>query len=64
MVAHTPTTLRLVYQGTFCIEMRIRGNGCVTLRDGVFSSFGCSTIPDLIAAQGLKVSMSYLKGTL
>ncbi len=56
MSAHTPTTLRLVYKGTFCIEVRIKGNNCVSLRDGVYSSFGSSLVPDLITAQGLTVS--------
>ncbi|KAK3931598.1 Mediator of RNA polymerase II transcription subunit 14 [Frankliniella fusca] len=53
MSAQTPTTLRLVYKGTFCIEVRIKGNNCVSLRDGVYSSFGSSLVPDLITAQGL-----------
>ncbi|KAE8748234.1 hypothetical protein FOCC_FOCC005073, partial [Frankliniella occidentalis] len=58
MAAQTPTTLHLIYKGTFSIEVRIKGGNCVSLRDGVYSSFGSSSVPDLIAAQGLKNYLS------
>lgn len=44
IIAETPTLLRLVYQSTYCLELRIRGSSCVSIRDGAHSIFNSSTV--------------------
>ncbi|KAJ8894673.1 hypothetical protein PR048_007338 [Dryococelus australis] len=51
-----PTLLRLAYQGMYCLELRLRGGGLVTLRDGAYSRFDRSNVVDeFTPTQGLKV---------
>lgn len=35
----SPTLIRLTYQGMYCLELRLRGGGLISLRDAVFSHF-------------------------
>lgn len=56
IVAETPTLLRLVYQSTYCLELRIQGNSCVSIRDGAHSVFDSRTVvSDLMPTVLLKV---------
>lgn len=61
IIAQTPTLLRLVYQATYCLELRIKGGGCVSIRDGAHSIFESSNvISDLMPTRLLKVHSVYL----
>ncbi|XP_063244367.1 mediator of RNA polymerase II transcription subunit 14 isoform X2 [Bacillus rossius redtenbacheri] len=54
-----PTLLRLAYQGMYCLELRLRGGGLVTLRDGAYSRFDRSNVVDeFTPTQGLKAFLS------
>lgn len=53
------TLIRLAYQGMYCLELRIRGSGLVSLRDGVYSRFDRSNVVDVFfPTQGLKTFLS------
>lgn len=48
--------VRIAYQGMYCLELRLRGGGLVSLRDGAFSRFDRSHVVDeFTPTQGLKV---------
>lgn len=50
------TLVRIAYQGLYCLELRMRGNGLVSLRDGAYSCFDRSYIVnEFTPMQGLKV---------
>lgn len=51
-----PTMLRLAYQGMYCLELKLRGIGLISLRDGAYSRFDRSNVVDeFTPTQGLKV---------
>lgn len=50
------TLVRIAYQGMYCLELRLRGSGLVSLRDGAYSRFDRSYVVDeFTPTQGLKV---------
>ncbi|XP_012256588.1 mediator of RNA polymerase II transcription subunit 14 isoform X2 [Athalia rosae] len=53
------TLVRLAYQGMYCLELRMRGSGLVSLRDGAYSRFDRSNVVDeFTPTQGLKAFLS------
>ncbi|KAK4883568.1 hypothetical protein RN001_006887 [Aquatica leii] len=59
VMAQTCTGIRLAYQGMYCIELRLRGGGLVSLRDGAYSHFDRSNVVDVFTpTQGLKTFLS------
>ncbi|XP_015606309.1 mediator of RNA polymerase II transcription subunit 14 isoform X2 [Cephus cinctus] len=53
------TLVRLAYQGMYCLELRLRGLGLVSLRDGAYSRFDRSNVVDeFTPTQGLKAFLS------
>ncbi|XP_028152767.1 mediator of RNA polymerase II transcription subunit 14 isoform X2 [Diabrotica virgifera virgifera] len=59
IMAQSCTLLRLAYQGMYCLELRIRGSGLVSLRDGAYSRFDRSNVVDVFSpTQGLKTFLS------
>jgi len=45
----------------YCLELRLRGGGLVSLRDGAYSRFDRSNVVDeFTPTQGLKVSVSLI----
>ncbi|XP_044010712.1 mediator of RNA polymerase II transcription subunit 14 isoform X2 [Aphidius gifuensis] len=53
------TLVRLAYQGMYCLELRLRGGGLVSLRDGAYSRFDRSNVVDeFTPTQGLKTFLS------
>jgi mediator of RNA polymerase II transcription subunit 14 len=56
IMPQSPTLLRIAYQGMYCLELRLRGGGLVSLRDGAYSRFDRSNVVDeFTPTQGLKV---------
>lgn len=54
-----PTMLRLAYQGMYCLELKLRGIGLISLRDGAYSRFDRSNVVDeFTPTQGLKAFLS------
>ncbi|EEZ97239.1 Mediator of RNA polymerase II transcription subunit 14-like Protein [Tribolium castaneum] len=59
IMAQSCTLIRLAYQGMYCLELRIRGAGLVSLRDGAYSRFDRSNVVDVFSpTQGLKAFLS------
>lgn len=59
VMAQSCTLIRLAYQGMYCLELRIRGAGLVSLRDGAYSRFDRSNVVDVFSpTQGLKAFLS------
>ncbi|XP_043274195.1 mediator of RNA polymerase II transcription subunit 14 isoform X2 [Venturia canescens] len=53
------TLVRIAYQGMYCLELRMRGGGLVSLRDGAYSRFDRSTVVDeFTPTQCLKAFLS------
>lgn len=53
------TLVRIAYQGMYCLELRLRGSGLVSLRDGAYSRFDRSNVVDeFTPTQGLKTFLS------
>ncbi|RLU24369.1 hypothetical protein DMN91_002457 [Ooceraea biroi] len=53
------TLVRIAYQGMYCLELRLRGGGLVSLRDGAYSRFDRSNVVDeFTPTQGLKGFLS------
>lgn len=58
-MAQSCTLIRLAYQGMYCLELRIKGAGLVSLRDGAYSRFDRSNVVDVFSpTQGLKTFLS------
>ena len=58
IMPQSPTLLRIAYQGMYCLELRLRGGGLVSLRDGAYSRFDRSNVVDeFTPTQGLKVPL-------
>jgi mediator of RNA polymerase II transcription subunit 14 len=59
IMAQSCTLIRLAYQGMYCLELRIRDAGLVSLRDGAYSRFDRSNVVDVFSpTQGLKAFLS------
>lgn len=55
------TLVKIAYQGMYCLELRLRGGGLVSLRDGAYSHFDKSNVVDeFTPTQGLKVRNEYV----
>nr|CAD7587621.1 unnamed protein product [Timema genevievae] len=55
IIPQAPNLLRLSYQGMYCLELRMRGGGLVSLRDGAYSRFDRSNVvEEFTPTQGLK----------
>ncbi|XP_031837631.1 mediator complex subunit 14 [Nomia melanderi] len=53
------TLVRIAYQGMYCLELRLRGGGLISLRDGAYSRFDRSYVVDeFTPTQGLKAFLS------
>ncbi|XP_046742942.1 mediator of RNA polymerase II transcription subunit 14 isoform X1 [Diprion similis] len=53
------TLVRLAYQGMYCLELRLRGSGLVSLRDGAYSRFDRSNVvEEFTPTPGLKTFLS------
>lgn len=54
--------VRIAYLGMYCLELRLRGGGLVSLRDGAYSRFDRSNVVDeFTPTQGLKVKFEFIK---
>lgn len=55
----SPTMLRISYQSTYCMEIRFRNGGLVSIRDGAYSRFDRSNVvEEFTPIQGLKGFLS------
>ncbi|XP_072757174.1 mediator of RNA polymerase II transcription subunit 14 isoform X4 [Anoplolepis gracilipes] len=53
------TLVKIAYQSMYCLELRLRGGGLVSLRDGAYSHFDKSNVVDeFTPTQGLKAFLS------
>ncbi|CAG5108193.1 Similar to MED14: Mediator of RNA polymerase II transcription subunit 14 (Aedes aegypti) [Cotesia congregata] len=53
------TLVRIAYQGMYCLELKLRGGGLVSIRDGAYSRFDRSNVVDeFTPTQGLKTFLS------
>lgn len=49
------TLIRIAYQGMYCLELRLKGGGMVSIRDGAYSRFDRSNVvEEFTPTQGLK----------
>lgn len=56
ILPQSPTLIRLSYQSMYCLEIRFRGGGLVSIRDGAYSRFDRSNVVEEFSpTQGLKV---------
>lgn len=56
ILPQSPTLIRIAYQGMYCLEIRVRGSGLVSVRDGAYSRYDRSNVVDeFTPTQGLKV---------
>lgn len=59
ILPQSPNLLRLSYQTMYCLEIRLRGGGLVSIRDGAYSRFDRSNvIEEFTPTQGLKGFLS------
>lgn len=64
IIPQCPTIVRICYQETYCLEVRFRDNGYVTIRDGTYSRFDRSNVIDeFTPTQGLKTFLSKYEET-
>lgn len=55
----SPTLLRISFQGVYCLEIRLRGSGLCSIRDGAYSRFDRShVVEEFTPTQGLKGFLS------
>lgn len=58
VIAQSPYMLRIVYQGTYCLEVNLLSDGLVSVRDGAYSRFDRVTVVhEYNVTAGLKVSI-------
>lgn len=56
IMPQSPTLVRVTYQGIYCLELRLRGGGLVSLRDTAYSRFDrTNVVSDFSPTPGLKV---------
>jgi mediator of RNA polymerase II transcription subunit 14 len=59
IIPQSPTLLRIAFQSLYCLEVRLRGGGLVSIRDGAYSRFDrINVVLDFIPTQGLKGFLS------
>ncbi|CAD7082039.1 unnamed protein product [Hermetia illucens] len=59
ILPQSPTLIRLSYQSMYCLEIRFRGGGLVSIRDGAYSRFDRSNVVEEFSpTQGLKGFLS------
>ncbi|XP_063699988.1 mediator of RNA polymerase II transcription subunit 14 [Culicoides brevitarsis] len=59
IIAQSPTMIRISYQETYCLEIRFRGSGLVSIRDGAYSRFaGSNVVGEWLVIGGLKGFLS------
>ena len=63
IVAQTATHLRIVFRDIYCLDVHLRANRCVSVRDGAISQFDLSkALESLKPTQGLRVSTTLSHG--
>lgn len=56
VIAESVSTMRVAYLGLYCLEIKFRGGGLVTLRDAAYSRFDrTSVVNEFTPTPGLKV---------
>lgn len=56
-IAQSPYVVRIVYQGTYCLELNLMSDGLVSVRDGAYSRFDrVVAVSEYLPTGGLKVS--------
>ena len=55
LLIHSPTHLRLIYWNKFCLEIRLKSNSEVSIRDGAYSAFDKSLLQGFSPIDGLEV---------
>lgn len=59
VLPQSPTLVRVAYQTMYCMEIRVRGGGLVSIRDGAYSRFDRSkVVEEFTPTQGLKGFLS------
>ncbi|XP_053690334.1 mediator of RNA polymerase II transcription subunit 14 [Sabethes cyaneus] len=59
IIPQSPTLLRISFQGVYCLEIRFRGSGLCSIRDGACSRFDRShVVEEFTPTQGLKGFLS------
>lgn len=59
IIPQSPTLLRMSFQGVYCLEIRLRGSGLCSIRDGACSRFDRShVVEEFTPTQGLKGFLS------
>ncbi|XP_039277838.1 mediator of RNA polymerase II transcription subunit 14 [Nilaparvata lugens] len=59
VIPQSPTLIRLAYQGMYCLELRLKGGGLVSLRDGAYSRFDrTSVVNEFTPTPALKTFLS------
>lgn len=59
VIPQSPSLLKIAFQGTYCLEVRLRGGGLVSIRDGAYSRFDrVSVVLEFTPTQGLKGFLS------
>uniref|UniRef100_A0A8D8N5P3 Mediator of RNA polymerase II transcription subunit 14 n=2 Tax=Culex pipiens TaxID=7175 RepID=A0A8D8N5P3_CULPI len=59
IIPQSPTLLRISFQGVYCLEIRLRGSGLCSIRDGAYSRFDRShVVEEFTPTQGLKGFLS------
>lgn len=59
IIPQSPSLLRISFQGTYCLEVRLRGGGLVSIRDGAYSRFDrINVVLEFTPTSGLKGFLS------
>lgn len=59
ILPQSPTLIRLSFQETYCLEIRFRGSGLISVRDGAYSRFaGSNVVGEWLGIGGLKGFLS------
>ncbi|XP_075216294.1 mediator complex subunit 14 isoform X3 [Lycorma delicatula] len=59
IMPQSSTLIRLAYQGMYCLELRLKGGGLISLRDGAYSRFDRSNVVnEFTPTPGLKAFLS------
>ncbi|ERL93945.1 mediator of RNA polymerase II transcription subunit 14 [Dendroctonus ponderosae] len=59
IMAQSCILIRLTFQGMYCLELKIRGGGLVSIRDGAYSLFDmCNVLSVFFPTPGLKTFLS------
>ncbi|XP_065205637.1 mediator of RNA polymerase II transcription subunit 14 [Planococcus citri] len=59
VIVQSPTVLRVVYQGTYCLELMLLSDGLISVRDGAYCRFDrTSAVSDYMPTGDLKAFLS------